>query len=415
MSPHRRAAKTADNPNQLSLEVFEGERILRFAASIGAQPWMASGFALALIALLVITTALSGTLSQPRLLHDICNEASRFAFHPNWSCAIPDVLSPRFSLLRDLPSIYIATVLGLTPALILRQWKGLHNLFPSMSRLRELSYVSPASEKHFRDSIAVTNLHIRRVGALGLPIFLASAGSMFLITLGIHSGIFWALAPDSLSRGASSLWTKQAYSHWWANLGNHPASGIIYFLIGTVGIYYIVIMNLVGGRVVILLRQVRNDIHFGASAENVDGYHGWREAREVLISTYLATILHSTALAAIIVVLAPSRWWLAAPVVLQWLIVVPFYLVIPLRLTHRSISRYKAQEEELMVNQLHDLRGDKSLKAQQVRELIASRLERVHSIRTLPFKRGGRLLAVLFTLLAGSASIYAVLTVWYSR
>jgi len=237
-----------------------------------------------------------------------------------------------------------------------------------------------------------------------------------------RSGIYPRLAPGNLRAADIASWTQAAYSSWWANFDHSIFGWLAYFWIGYIGLYYIVTMNLIGGRVVLLLWQTRRLVSFGADPDDEDGYYGWATAREVLAATYTACAVHSVALLLVVLMVPGRSVWFLLPVAIFWLAVIPPYFLVPLILARRSVTRFKAWQESLLAREIASLRRyEDTLQEQSARlellhnrELLYQRLLRVRRIPNLPFRRLKDTVLLILTVVTSAISIYGTLALWYN-
>jgi hypothetical protein len=232
------------------------------------------------------------------------------------------------------------------------------------------------------------------------PVFMLFAAASWLLVMIAErqAGIYRILSSQRASTEIEN-WSAQAYASWWASFDAAPAGWITYWCIGTLGVYYILLQQVYGGRIVVFLWRTRNDIKYLADPENWDGSYGWREARNVLYATYASFVIHGIALS--ILGLALPRWsmWFVAPLLGLWALTLPFYIGIPIFLLRRNIKKFQKEEEERLQIQ-YETAAELTMK-----EYICGRLERVRKIRVIPFTTWlGRALAILGTL----ASLIAV-------
>jgi hypothetical protein len=81
----------------------------------------------------------------------------------------------------------------------------------------------------------------------------------------------------------------------------------------------------------------------------------------------------------------------------------------------KNITAYRDREIDRLTNLLDDLNlQPMTVEKERDRETLAQRLERVRSIRPLPFRRLGDVLLLSFTIWASVASIYGAAALWYN-
>jgi hypothetical protein len=74
--------------------------------------------------------------------------------------------SAEFPLLRDLPSLGCATILGISPYLVYSQWFGIRDLYLAMFRQKLISFRDdiPEAERLFRREVASANDYFATAG-----------------------------------------------------------------------------------------------------------------------------------------------------------------------------------------------------------------------------------------------------------
>jgi len=121
-----------------------------------------------------------------------------------------------------------------------------------------------------------------------------------------------------------------------------------------------------------------------------DGNYGWSEVRQILKATWIALMLHGVALVFGDLSLSRGAALCLIPLLGQWMIVAPLYVGIPVYIVRRNILQFK-KEEECRLRAQHALASDLTHKT-----AIANRLDRLRSLKVLPFvSLGGKALVVI--------------------
>jgi hypothetical protein len=68
--------------------------------------------------LLIIVSTIDGHLATSNLRSLWCQDAGHYLFSPNWPCMTHQNSNASFPLLRDLPSLGCAVILGVSPYLV---------------------------------------------------------------------------------------------------------------------------------------------------------------------------------------------------------------------------------------------------------------------------------------------------------
>jgi hypothetical protein len=279
------------------------------------------------------------------------------------------------------------------------------------------------AQESFLHEIELANQYFVRAGRRSGAAMAAATACMLLVVAAQRHGVFPSLTPTLITSRHSPLpqrswaaeWTKDAYQLWWANFSSPVAGWLVYFAIGTVGLYFIITMNVIGGRVVILVWRTRHLIEYGSDPDNRDGYYGWLPVRRILAPTYTALAVHGFAIFLSATMIPPAALPFLIPVGGQWLLVLGPYLFVPAWLVAKNIVAYKEQEISRLAGLLDSLAAKPMTVARERdRETVAQRVERVRNIPPLPFRRARDLLVLWFTILASAASIYGAAALWYN-
>jgi hypothetical protein len=147
---------------------------------------------------------------------------------------------------------------------------------------------APEIEQLFQREIDLANQYFVRAGRRSGNTMAAAAACMLLVVASQRYGVFPSLAPAKPSQVTQAAWSKAAYVQWWANFASGISGWLVYFAIGMLGLYFIITMNVIDSRVVILIWRTWQFITYSADPDNRDGYYGWLQARKILAPTYAA-------------------------------------------------------------------------------------------------------------------------------
>jgi hypothetical protein len=409
--------RASESPGTLDLDVFEGDATLRFLAQHNIAPRVLLLIAPFFLLLLIVISAADGHLATGDLAGLWCQDIGHYLLSPNWPCMTRQSNSTSIPLFRDLSSLGCAVILGISPYLVYSQWLGIRDLYPAMNSQGLISFRDDVAnaEGLFRREISLANQYFARAGRRSASTMASAAACMLLVVASQRYGVFPSLAPARLGLTAQDTWSKEAYAHWWANFDSAIAGWLAYFAIGTLGLYFIITMNVIGSRAVILVWRTRKLITYSADPDNRDGYYGWLQARKILAPTYIALALHGVGIFLVATMIPPDALWFLVPVGGQWLIVLGPYLYVPVSLIFKNITEYKRCEMERLTKMLDDLAAESmTVQRERDRETLAQRLERVRSIPALPFRRLPDVLLLQFTFWASAAAIYGAAALWYN-
>lgn len=115
----RRAAET------LELRVFDGDASLQFLAARDVAPRFLLLLAPLFVLSLIVVSGADGHLTTQSVPDLWCQDAGHLLLSPNWPCLKHGNQTAAFPLLRDLPSLGCAIILGVSPYLVYNQWFGI--------------------------------------------------------------------------------------------------------------------------------------------------------------------------------------------------------------------------------------------------------------------------------------------------
>lgn len=372
----------------LTLNIFEGEAaILRRMAQRGHTGSLLLLFPLLCLILVAVSAASTNAFSQPGLASLLCHDF-RVYLGAHWTCE-GIVASPDISLLRDVPTLIALVCVSLTPWLMYRQWTGIEIFLHNMDKNKLLSF--PNGRQAVVNRIKKCNDFFR--GASGANSFTMLAAMTFILLISLAQqrfGVYSVLARQELPISPSG---------WWASLSRSPESWLLYILIGSIGVYTILLQNIYGGRTVLLVWQLRNEVLYLADPDNLDGNYGWSEINRILRPTWFALMLHGFALILVALSLSRVPALYLLPLLCQWLVAAPLYVAIPVYLARRSIRRFKMEEQTRLISEYQ--------RAQDLAQktAIADRLARVRAIRVIPFARAGEKALIIIGLVSSLISI----------
>lgn len=407
----RRSAET------LELRVFDGDASLRFLAARDVAPRFVLLLTPIFVLSLIVISAADGHLTTQGVPDLWCQDVGHLLLSPNWPCLKHGNQTAAFPLLRDLPSLGCAIILGVSPYLVYNQWSGIRDLYLEMFRQGLISFRddNPNAELLFRREIARANDYFTKAGRRSSVAMAISATSILFVVASQRYGIFPSIAPSSASSVTQAAWSKAAYAHWWANFNFAIPGWLAYCIIGTIGLYFIITMNVIGSRVVLLIWRTRNYVTYGADPDNRDEYYGWLQARRILAPTYVALAVHGLGIFFAATMIPPQAIWFLIPVAGQWFLALGPYIYIPMSLITKNIRAYRERETARLIKLLDELAlQPMSVQRERDRETVAQRLERVRGIRSLPFRRFGDLSLLSFTIFSSVASLYGVAALWYN-
>jgi hypothetical protein len=262
---------------------------------------------------------------------------------------------PAFPFLRDFASWIVFAIIVLTIALVHRQWKAMRgclgrlsdsgvlvlkatptvpNGWPRWLRIHRL-----AADKD--DAMSLDQLVNRLNGILralsnATLLFGGSAAALvFLLVLSEQrNGIFGVLAPQGFTAAGQRAWLRLSYQSWWAGT-NHLPGLILYCACACLGIYVVLMQNVVGVVTVYLTVFLPLFADFGMDWNNVDGHFGWSGVSDGYRTVLWSLTLRGFALSFLFIVLGVRNFeWITALLAI-WAAVLPLYTIVPFQVFGR--------------------------------------------------------------------------------
>ena len=403
-----------------SLALFSGApAILQRVHDRGLPPGLLLLLPVLVVPLLVLGALAKGSLTANGLPSVLCHDWAKLALlNHQATCVNTASQTSDFPLLRDVPVLTVAIILSTTPYIVYRQWAALSAFLPSLSKYRCISFESDGHKDEYFREVSSANEYYVHAGGLGAVYAAVAFVSVALVSIACaQHGIYERLAPNGLGVEARQQWARNAYSSWWANFNNNWPGWLGYLLVGSLGIYSIVLQDVMGWRAVYFMWRTRRLATYYVDEANPDGSYGWREGRRVILFTYVSVVVHGIGLALIAISLPLSAAVIfMGPLLLCWAFTVPLCIGIPCYVVRRSIRQTKARRLEHISAQLRRLDEDPNLdddaramhKDPYMRQCAA-----IQQISDLPIRQRSDWPIVGITLLASMLSIYAALALIY--
>lgn len=316
--------------------------------------------------------------------------------------------SMTYPLTRDIVSAVLFLLVVLTVVVVHLQWQRMKAAVPKLLESRAFigDPEGDSSAEHQPDMTRIralvddTNARLKSVGDLSGVALIVALGAMAGIVFGLRTvGVFRILAPRDAVASAQADFANALYQNWWASLDNVPGL-FVYGLIGIVGIYIIVLQNVVGYYMVrFVIRLARDDVRLGIDPYNRDGVAGWAGVSGVLATVYVSLIMHALGLSLIVFIIGFEGVAWIAGLLLLWIVVTPIYVFVPLVIFRRRIGRAKEEAIQVYLD-----RADGNLAKQDdwstAREaMVMSGVASLRSLPDLPLSVSQRVTSVLVILL----------------
>lgn len=244
-----------------------------------------------------------------------------------------EALSTELPLLRDYSSLVLFASLSVYFAVLQHQLRAITDLIPS---LESQEVVRLGRDRDYFDRrIESANRGIEKVRRYWWLRLLIAIGLMTQIMVVEHqSGVLPRLA--ELATGDPAA----LYAGWWAGIHNPLGFGF-YFVFGVASIYWVLLQNEIGLRLVVFFWRVRRVVSYGINLQSPDGHFGWASFRRVMSTVYGSIVLHAVALSGFFLGFSLSNARYVVVLVFIFFVLNPVYIGGPLYFIRTSIERDK--------------------------------------------------------------------------
>ncbi len=276
------------------------------------------------------------------------------------------------SALRDLPSLVLVFLIPMTVPLAIRQWDNITRFLSAMS---ERDILTIKDDQLVYSEVSECNRYFSKWAAWNPVVAFVAVLAVLLIVRAQTAGRVYPFLQVSPHRYGITP------HNWWLTITGVSLAGMLFFALGCVVVYIIFIQTINGSRVVLLLWRTRHAMTGGIRIADPDGYHGWSEVRGILLATWSLIIIHGVCLAMVGLSL-PRRQPVAlvlAPLLFQWIVVSPVYMLLPFWITRRHVTGWKRSERA----RLRQLRAAETSDAEQ--RTLEQQLADLRKVRVNPF------------------------------
>ena len=356
----------------MKLRIFDGDAIMAHLNKRGSNGLPLKLLCVAPILSIAVACAVYGRLTQPNLIHLLCADSQGYLSALNRYCPW-SASSASMSLFRDIPTLLCLILLSLTPLLMYTQWTSISCFLENMGERGLVAY--PNGEGAIRNHVDRANAFFARWGRRTPYVMFGSVGCVLLLVRASQKGeVFWPLRTSGSAIN---------YPDWWASFQTPSVIWMLYVAWATVFVYSVVLQNIYGGRIVLLAWQMRRDIQFSADPDSIDGVAGWSEVSTILRCTWVALMIHGASLGLLLLSIPRGTAYFLTPLLLQWIVAVPAFVLIPILVIRRNISRWQSdelkslEEEEKRAKAANKPRGHLHQRAEKVRRLNVYPLSRI--------------------------------------
>ncbi|MCF2527251.1 hypothetical protein [Yinghuangia soli] len=220
---------------------------------------------LAVVALISWSALITGDFYRPdwnvAVFPDLWDFASRSPSSDPTADSVP--------YLRDYPSWILTASISASVPLVFGIYVSLQSLHESLDKSHCIK-CDDAARVQLKAEVDKLNKSFERHGKYSWLAILACAAVVVGLNLRMQGNLFSFLETDHL------------YDHWWARLAPFSVGGLVWVLMGTVGMYMVYAEAVVGIRYVGFLKRVRDQYKFGTNPLNPDNFYGWLKLRQAV-------------------------------------------------------------------------------------------------------------------------------------
>jgi hypothetical protein len=188
--------------------------------------------------------------------------------------------------LSDYPAIVLTATISVSVYLVYELFYSASVLHSDMGKASCIRYTEQG-RKALSDAVNEMNAKFTRWGKLAPLALVLALICTALINLRLEGRLY------------AFLRSKHLYGSWWASLSPLRPGGVVWLLLGGLGIYMVYTEAVLGLTYLTFLRKCRGDYQFRANMVNPDGLYGWSRVRRIVSNLevgVLCTLLSAWAL-----------------------------------------------------------------------------------------------------------------------
>ncbi|MFD9889730.1 hypothetical protein ACFWY9_10335 [Amycolatopsis sp. NPDC059027] len=323
--------------------------------------------------------------------------AGAFVLFTSWSASLSSLLLPgsqpglwsdlaafvfrkkgtggQVPLLRDYPSLTLGFTIGMSICLVYSLYRNASVLHSEMKSSGCIKY-SEDGRLALTTAVDEVNAKLRKFGKYSWLALLVAFGFTLAVNLLLKSSLFSFLQPGGL------------YAGWWASLRPFRVGGIVWLLIGTLGIYMVYAEAVLGLTYVRFLRKCKEDYQFKANMVNPDGLYGWSKLRQIISNMEAGVVCTLLSAWAMSFFVQPS---LGSPLTVLVLISftgVVLYVFVQVTLNFRRQVRTDRNDQRAEIGRMLQEGIMDNSASSSLRKLVAyQQLELVSRIPTTPIRQ----------------------------
>lgn len=171
--------------------------------------------------------------------------------------------------LRDYPALFLTVTIILAVPFVYGILRAMSVLHSELEENKCIGYVDNGREQII-SVINKLNDRLRNYGKWAPLVVFVILASVTLINFGLKRRLYPFLEIDNL------------YDAWWARAFPIQFGGLVWIVVGSLGIYMVYVAVILGITYVKFLRNCRRNYFFRANRLNPDGFYGWSRMRECL-------------------------------------------------------------------------------------------------------------------------------------
>jgi hypothetical protein len=273
-----------------------------------------------------------------------------------------------YPLLRDYPSGFLMVIVVLTCVLVHHQWALMKACLPELESarvvapsadptasvtLKLLTRRFSAGQDQFGAVVVSVNRFFSFVGRANVLVGFAAIVLMtFVVVTAERNGIFQVLVPRGAGRVERGQLLRSLYGSWWAST-DHLFGALVYGAIGVLGIYVILMQNIVGAACVAVISWMPRLLDMRLDWSRPHEAYGWLPLTRVFRTVLLSLALHALGLSMLLLVLGVENFLWIGVLVVIWPVGVAAYTLHPWIVFRRFVARARHEKLDEIVEATH--------------------------------------------------------------
>jgi hypothetical protein len=171
--------------------------------------------------------------------------------------------------LRDYAALLLTVTIILSVPFVYGIFKSMSVLHAELEENKCIRYIGNGRERII-SVINELNDRLKNYGRWARLVIFAILATVTFVNLGLKQHLYPFLGIDDL------------YDRWWAQAFPIHLGGLVWIVVGSLGIYMVYVAVILGVTYVKFLSKCRDNYFFGANRFNPDGFYGWSRMRRSL-------------------------------------------------------------------------------------------------------------------------------------